>query len=121
MNITEAAAAGLGATENLFMKLFMAQLQNQDPEEPMTNSEMVSQLAQLTSLDVLNGLTTSFRDMLKLQMLMSGTDLLGKQVEYDQNGVVQSGQVQSVVNDASGVMLMVGGNEISLDSVTKII
>jgi flagellar basal-body rod modification protein FlgD len=121
MNITEAAAAGVSAQQDVFMKLFMAQLQNQDPEEPMSNAEMVSQLAQLTTLDVMNGLGASFQEVLKLQMLMSGTELLGRQVEYEQDGALQSGQVESVVNDASGVKLTVGGNEVSLDSVKRII
>lgn len=40
----------LAGTQDEFMKLFMAQLQNQDPLTPQDNSAMVAQLAQFSTL-----------------------------------------------------------------------
>lgn len=41
----------LTGNKDEFLKLFMAQLQNQDPFNPTTNSDMVAQLAQLSAVE----------------------------------------------------------------------
>ena len=41
----------LAGTQDEFLKMFMAQLQNQDPLQPQDNSQMVAQLAQFSSLE----------------------------------------------------------------------
>ncbi len=42
-----------------FLKLLVAQLQHQDPLNPMEDTEFVSQLAQFTSLETLNNIPNS--------------------------------------------------------------
>ncbi len=113
-------ALGGIAQQDMFMKLFLAQIQNQDPEEPMTNSEMVSQLAQLTTVDIMNKLNSSFADVLKLQTLLSGTSLVGRQVEYNQNGVLTQGKVESVDTTNGAVQLVVNGQTVTMDQVSRI-
>ena len=68
-----------------FLELFVAQLQNQDPLEPVGQQEFLGQLAQFSTvegLEKLNAKQTDFNtqlaDLLQLQLLNSGTDLLGK-------------------------------------------
>jgi len=39
------------ATEQTFLQLLVAQLQNQDPEQPQDGSQFVAQLAQFSSLE----------------------------------------------------------------------
>ena len=66
MQINEAMAtspdiAQLNSTANsdmdktAFLKLLVAQMQHQDPMEPMSNTEFVAQLAQFTSVEQLVG------------------------------------------------------------------
>jgi flagellar basal-body rod modification protein FlgD len=45
------SSSSLQGTTSEFLQLFMAQLQNQDPLDPQTGSDMVAQLAQLTSVE----------------------------------------------------------------------
>ncbi|MBN2803656.1 MAG: hypothetical protein JXR91_11215 [Deltaproteobacteria bacterium] len=52
--------------KNAFLKLLMAQLQNQDPMEPMSNSDFVAQMAQFSSVE-------------QLQAVNEGINLLGAQ------------------------------------------
>ncbi|MCE1171858.1 MAG: flagellar hook assembly protein FlgD [Azovibrio sp.] len=66
-----------------FMTLFLAQLQNQDPLNPMENAEMTSQLAQMnmvSGLETLNEsmqtLQSSYNEALSLQ----AANLVGKSV-----------------------------------------
>ena len=67
---TTTAAAGktLGQTsadaqQDRFLKLLVAQLNNQDPMNPMDNAAMTSQLAQLNQVDGINKLNTSVNAM----------------------------------------------------------
>lgn len=48
---------GLGAND--FVKLLTTQLQNQDPTEPVDNTQMLAQLAQFSSLSNLNDMKDS--------------------------------------------------------------
>jgi flagellar basal-body rod modification protein FlgD len=43
-----------------FMKMLVAQMQNQDPMEPMDNSQMTAQLAQFSSLEQMENLNGQF-------------------------------------------------------------
>jgi len=46
-----------------FMQLLLAELKNQDPLEPMNNSEMVGQMAQLNSLQQLTSISANIETM----------------------------------------------------------
>jgi len=51
---TPTPAPGLGGTaptEQMFLQLLVAQLQNQDPLNPMDNTQFVAQLAQFSELE----------------------------------------------------------------------
>ena len=48
---TAASATESLANEQTFLKLFIAQLQNQDPEQPQNGLDFVTQLAQFSSLE----------------------------------------------------------------------
>jgi flagellar basal-body rod modification protein FlgD len=77
-----AAASGAGSigsdslsiTQDRFLKLLVAQIQNQDPLNPLQNSEVTSQLAQLSTVtginklsDLLSGISSNFAQAQSLQ------------------------------------------------------
>lgn len=49
-----------GTDKDAFMKLFIAQLKNQDPLEPLKNEQFITQMSQLSSVEQLTKLNTSF-------------------------------------------------------------
>jgi flagellar basal-body rod modification protein FlgD len=51
----------LGAND--FIKLLTAQLQNQDPTEPVDNSQMIAQLAQFSSLSAANSSSDTLKSI----------------------------------------------------------
>ena len=106
---------------NFYMKLLMAQLQNQDPMDPMSNSDMVTQMAQLSLVDEMQKLNTSFSQVLRLQMLAGGAEMIGRQVEYMDDGQLLSGVVESVLTGGDTVILTVGGDEVPLSDVRRIL
>lgn len=60
-NSTAAGNNELGKNE--FMELMIAQLKNQNPLEPQDNGEFISQLAQFSSLEEMQGLSQSVDDV----------------------------------------------------------
>lgn len=69
--------------QNRFLTLLVTQMQNQDPLNPMDNSQVTSQMAQLSTVTGINNLNTSMSALsssfLSTQMLQSAS-LIGKTV-----------------------------------------
>ena len=71
--------------KDAFLKLLVAQMENQDPLNPQSNEEFIAQLSQFTQVEQLLNLNENF-DALYMAMNSvnntSMTQLLGKQVVY---------------------------------------
>ncbi len=52
-----------GFDTDTFMKLLLAELQHQDPLEPMDNNQLVGQMSQLNSLQKLTSMDTNIETM----------------------------------------------------------
>jgi flagellar basal-body rod modification protein FlgD len=52
-----------GFDTDTFMQLLLAELQHQDPLEPMDNNQLVGQMAQLNSLQKLTSMDTNIQTM----------------------------------------------------------
>src|SRR5713101_1703177 len=95
---TGATAAGL---RDQFLQLLATQLQHQDPLNPISDQDFAAQLAQFSSLEQMQTLNSNFTQLLQLQQLSQGANLIGKQVVYQDpgqaagHGVVDSVSVQS--------------------------
>ena len=96
-----AGTANQAGAEDRFLKLLVAQMQNQDPLNPMDNAQVTSQMAQIQSVNgieklnrTVEGLGTQFAQMNALQ----GASLVGRDVIVPGNrlapndvGLVQGG------------------------------
>jgi len=76
-------ATSASAMQDQFMKLLVAQLNNQDPMNPMDNAQMTSQIAQINTVsgvnqlnDTVKSLSTQFTAM----QTMQGTAMIGHDV-----------------------------------------
>lgn len=99
-----------------FMTLLVAQLRNQDPLEPVKQENFISQLAQFSTLESIENLGGSFDQMLQVQELSYGANLVGKTVVYDSELGQQSGVVQSVFADGGSIIVDVDGTLVDLNS-----
>ncbi len=106
-------------SSDAFLKLLTTQLQNQDPLNPVSSSDFTSQLAQLSSLQGMQQLNTSFTSLLTLQQMTQGASLIGRNVVYsaDSNGTLAQGTVTAVDLQNNQMQLMVGGNTVPLAQV----
>lgn len=102
-----------------FMKLMLAQLQNQDPTSPMENADMMAQLAQFSALEAMQGMATATNSTQAYSLIGKGI------VGYIRDSV--SGAVTDIVGtvDSAGVeggkpYVKVGNATIQLENVTQV-
>ena len=94
---TAAAAAmkkSIGMNKDDFLKLFITQLQNQDPLKPQDPEQMVSQLAQLTQVEQAYNTTAGLEKLLSAQndaMTMSSVSFIGKNLLANGNDLAFDG------------------------------
>lgn len=107
--------------KDMFMKLLIAQMKNQNPEQPVSNAEMTAQISSLAMVEGMNNMSASFGEMLKLQKLLGGTEIIGRQVEYMRDGAPTIGTVEGVGTSGEQIRLTVGGEQLSLDQVQRVL
>lgn len=114
-----------------YLQLLVEQISNQDPLEPVSNEQMIAQLAQFSSLEQMQNLNESFTQLASgFEFLNSNIDqlnfisaqgMLGKFVEgLGMDGQVLSGNVESVHLDGSVVVLTVDGKPMPMSGVIGI-
>lgn len=64
-----------------FLKLMLTELQNQDPLDPMENSEMLAQISQIREVGATDRLSDSLETMMLRQNVASATSLIGQEIE----------------------------------------
>jgi flagellar basal-body rod modification protein FlgD len=64
-------------SQNEFLRLFVAQLQHQDPLSPMEPNELTAQLAQFSSLEQLTGINQRLDSMASASQKSTDTSVLG--------------------------------------------
>jgi len=80
-----------------FLNLLLAELQNQDPLNPMDNSEMAQQISQIREIAATDKLSNTLDTVLTSQSLTTASGLIGKEVEVlSDKGEVVRGEVEKV-------------------------
>lgn len=78
-----------------FLKLMISELQNQDPLDPVDNSEMVAQIGQIREIGATDQLTRTLSGLASSQDLVTASSLIGKTV----NGISEdASNVDGVVD-----------------------
>lgn len=114
-----ASSDALNATQDRFLKLLITQMRNQDPLNPLDNSQVTSQMAQLSTVtginklnDLVSSLSSSFSASQSLQaanMIGRGVLIPGKTLELAGGSAIAAvdlpqavDQLNIVIKDASG-------------------
>ena len=77
------AASDPAEAQDRFLKLLVAQLNNQDPMNPLDNAQMTSQIAQIntvTGIQQLNETVKGLASQFAAQQLMQGSAMVGRDV-----------------------------------------
>lgn len=108
-----------------FLKLLMAQLQNQDPMKPMDDTQMIAQMAQFSALEATQSLQQTLQRATNNQTIAQAAALIGKYVQADQaDGSTVTGAVTSVdFTSADGVVaptVIVNNRNVDYSTIRKI-
>jgi flagellar basal-body rod modification protein FlgD len=125
--LNNATAASTGASPTApqktvakddFLKLFVTQLQHQDPLSPMDSAGFTAQLAQFSSLEQLTNIHDGILSLLQFQSSLQNAivpSLIGKKVGFQGKdatgaGTMQYGTVTGVAFDAGRTSLVIDGS-----------
>ncbi|HET6871788.1 MAG TPA: flagellar hook capping FlgD N-terminal domain-containing protein [Sporolactobacillaceae bacterium] len=118
-----------------FLKLLVTQLQQQDPMNPMQNSDFISQMATFTSLEQTQNMSdtlTKFVDSQSGANLGNQASMIGKTITWSQSDsstdsssasttpATQSGVVTAVSLKNGQLTYMVGDTSVDPSTITKI-
>jgi flagellar basal-body rod modification protein FlgD len=98
-NPTDAAAS-----QDRFLKLLVAQLNNQDPMNPMDNAQMTSQMAQINTVSGIQQLNETMKSMssqFSTMQVLQGASLVGKGVLVKSNTLTVKDKVAAGAVDLS--------------------
>jgi flagellar basal-body rod modification protein FlgD len=100
-------ASDAAQSQDRFLKLLVAQLNNQDPMNPLDNAQMTSQIAQIntvTGIQQLNDTVKGMMNQFAAQQLMQAGSMVGRQVLVEGNTLA----IDSTTDKAGGVFDLAG-------------
>ena len=93
-----------------FLKLFVAQLQHQDPMNPMNDSEFMGQMASFSTLEQVSNLALANEKIAKSLTSTGAIGLIGRTVTYmDAGKQLHTGTVEKVTTTDGKPSLTVAG------------
>jgi flagellar basal-body rod modification protein FlgD len=122
-NGARAAAGNLGGLNvDDFLKLMIAELQNQDPLNPLDNAQFLSQIATIREIGATAALSKTLEAVLLGQNVSSAASLMGKQVSaVADSGNSVTGIVERVTIAGNDVKVVVHGEPVRLSNVREIL
>lgn len=104
-----AAASALGGQQlgaNQFLKLLTTEMQNQDPTQPMDDTQSIAQLAQFSSLSASEEMNQSFQNFQSNFGVMQAANLIGKKVSVESTDA--KGNSSTVAGSVTGIIVQNG-------------
>ena len=126
---SSAASPAVDKTHQLgkqdFLKLLLAQLQNQDPMKPMDDTQMIAQMAQFSALEATQQLQQTIQQSSNVQTIFQAGALIGKYIQANQpDGTSTTGAVTGVdFTSTDGVVsptLQVDGNDVDYSTIVRV-
>lgn len=91
-----------------FLKLLITQLQNQDPSNPMQDTEFIAQMAQFSSLEQMTNMNSTLERFITQQqqsLLISYNQFIGQEVTWHKLSKLENGTVE--VKEGSGTVISI--------------
>lgn len=119
-------SSGSAVDMDTFLQLLSTEMSHQDVMNPMDNTEFISQLAQFTSLQEMQSLTSTASSQYGASLAQYGASLVGKTVTvaaYDDKGnyVEDSGVVTNCDFSTGTPTIVVNGYAYTLPSVMNVV
>jgi len=102
---TSTGSTGVDVAQDRFLKLLVAQLNNQDPMNPMDNAQMTSQMAQIntvTGIQQVNDTLQSMAEQFTTMQVLQGSSMVGHDVLVEGNTLTSKDGIASGAVDLAG-------------------
>jgi flagellar hook assembly protein FlgD len=107
--------------KDTFLQLLVAQMRYQDPGNPTSTTEFMSQTATFTQVEKLEQIATQNASLLSLQQSLSAGALVGHGISWTaEDGTTQSGTVSSVRFGGDEPAAVVDGVEVPFGRLTEV-
>ncbi len=107
--------------KDMFLQLLVAQMRYQDPNNPASTTEFMSQTATFTQVEKLEELAGQNAELLTLQRSLSAGALVGHEITWtDDTGSPQTGTVSSVRFFGGEPVAVVDGREVPFGRLTEV-
>ena len=102
-----------------FLKLLITQLSNQDPTNPMEDTQFIAQMAQFSSLEQMTNMNESFSKMASMINSSQAAATIGRSVDIDIGDTTARGVVEATTM-GSQPQVMVNGMYYDLDKIKAV-
>jgi flagellar basal-body rod modification protein FlgD len=105
-----------------FLKLFVTQLQHQDPMNPMQDSDFMGQMASFSSLEQITNLAAANERIASSLSSTNAIGLIGRTVTYvDANDQIRTGKVEKVsTSDGKPFLTVDGASGVDPATITQV-
>lgn len=118
-SLAKSKAEKAGYSKDTFLQLLVAEVQNQDPLEPTSNTEWISQYATFSELEAMSNMSASF-DLSRASALVGKTVVINTTSETGKPMVVQ-GKVDYVTYEGGKAYLSINGSTYSMDDLHDVV
>lgn len=120
MPTTSPASSALSKMD--FLTLLTTQLRYQDPTSPTDQEAMLGQISQMSMVESMQEMKASFSQMLKLQEISQGVNLVGKNVEFfdADSGNLDRGKVSEITMNQGKLSARVGDRLVDINLIKSI-
>jgi flagellar basal-body rod modification protein FlgD len=102
-----------------FLKLFVAQLQHQDPTSPMDTNDSMQQMSSFSMVEQITNMASTNTKIAAALNTSSAVGLIGRTVTYmDSSDQLHSGKVEKVATSKDGVSTITVGGLAGIDPST---
>jgi flagellar basal-body rod modification protein FlgD len=103
------------------MQMLIAELQDQDPTQPMSSQDLLGQLATMSQLQSTTDLDSALQANTTNQQLSIGASFIGKTINgTDANGNAVSGVVDQAFLQSGTAYVGVGNSTVPLSNITDV-
>ena len=107
--------------QNEFLKLLVTQMRNQDPMQPVSDTEFIAQMAQFSSLEQTKTMGADIAKLRQGNDFLQATNLLGKNVHLTIGNMAFTKGIVTDLNVKDGeARIIVGNKTYTLDQVNSV-
>ena len=116
---TSASNPSAALDKDGFLKLFVAQLQHQDPSSPMDTNDSMQQMSSFSMVEQITNMASTNTKIAASLNTSSAVGLIGRTVTYlDASDQLQTGKVEKVATSKDGVSTITVAGKAGVDPST---